>query len=74
MNSIDTGYHSVSKTDKLNYFFNWTHDKDWIYRMYNSSLQFLIKDMVDTKSDRIVGIELKNQNYRSIFRSILVLH
>jgi len=30
--------------------------------------------MVDTKSDRIVGIELKNQNYRSIFRSVLVLH
>ena len=74
MNSIDTGYHSVSKTDKLNYFFNWTHDKGWIYRMYNSFLQFLIKDMVDTKSDRIVGIELKNQNYRSIFRSVFVLH
>ena len=40
MNSIDTIYHSVSKTDKLNDFFDHTHVKDGISIMYTSSLQF----------------------------------
>jgi hypothetical protein len=31
--------------------------------MYNSFLQFLAKDMADANSDRIVGVELKSQNY-----------
>jgi len=74
MNSIDIRYHSVSKTDRLNDFFNYTHDKGGIFIMHNSSLQFLEKEIVDTNSERIVGIELKSQNYRSIFRSVLVLH
>ena len=34
--------------------------------MYTSSLQFSAKEMVDTNSERIVGIELKSQNYRSL--------
>jgi hypothetical protein len=35
--------------------------------MYKSSLQSLVKEMVDTNSDRIVGIEQKCQNNRSLF-------
>ena len=67
MNSIDTRYHSVSTTDKLNDYFNCTHGKGGISIMYKSSLQFSVKEMVDAKSDRIVGIERKSQNYRSIY-------
>jgi len=57
MNSIDTRYHSVSKTDRFNDLFNCTHGKGGILVMYQSSLQYLVKEMVDTNSDRIVGIE-----------------
>jgi hypothetical protein len=32
--------------------------------MYNSFLQFLVKEMADANSDRVVGVELKSQNYR----------
>ena len=74
MNSIDTRYHSVSKTDRLNVSVNCTHDKSWIYIVYKSSLQFLDNEIVDTNSERIVGVELKSQNYRSIFRAVLILH
>ena len=39
MNSIDTRYHSVQQADRLSDFFNCTHDKGWIYIMYNSQLK-----------------------------------
>ena len=74
MDIIDTRYQGVSKTDGLNYFFNCTLAKGWIYILCNYSLQSLENEIVDTNSDRIVGIELKGQNYRSIFRSVPVLH
>ena len=64
MSSIDTRYQSVWKTDRLNGFFNSTHDKGWNYIMYNSSLQFSVKEMADAKSDRIVGSEPKKLNQR----------
>ena len=64
MSSIDTKYQRVFKTDRLDVFFNCTHDKGWIYIMYNSFLQFLVKEMADANSDRVVGVELKSQNYR----------
>ena len=32
--------------------------------MYNYSLHFLVKEIVDTNSDRFVGIDMKIQNYR----------
>jgi hypothetical protein len=41
--------------------------------MYKSSLQFLVKEIVDTNSDRIVGIELQSQHYRWTFKSALLL-
>jgi hypothetical protein len=47
-----------------NVLFNCTHDKGWIYIMYNSSLQYSVNEMADANSDRIVGVELKRQNYR----------
>jgi hypothetical protein len=74
MNSIDTLYHSIAKSDRWNDIFICAHDKGCIYMIYKSALQFLEKEMVDAKSDRIVGNEPRNQNYRSIFRSVLVLH
>ena len=40
MNSIDTRYHSVSKTDRLKYFVNCAHDKCGATIMYISSLQY----------------------------------
>jgi hypothetical protein len=67
MNSIDTRYHNVSKTDRLNDFFNYTNLKCGISIMYTSSLQFSAKEMVDANSDRNVDIELKSITYRSIF-------
>ena len=67
MNSIDTRYHSVSTTDRFDDFFDHAHVKDDISIMYTSSLQFSAKEMVDTNSERIVGMELKSQNYRSLF-------
>ena len=70
INSIDTIYHSVSKTDRFNDFLNCTHGKGGIYMMYIFSLQFMVKEMVYTNSDRIVCIELKSQNYRSILNFI----
>jgi len=42
--------------------------------IYKSALQCLVKEMVDAKSDRIVSSEPRNQKYRSIFRSVLVIH
>jgi hypothetical protein len=41
--------------------------------MYKSSLQFLVKEIVDTNWDRIVGIELQSQHYRWTFKSALLL-
>ena len=38
------------------------------------TILLFVKEMVDTNSDRIEGIELESQNYKSIVRSILVLH
>jgi hypothetical protein len=38
------------------------------------TILLFVKEMVDTNSDRIEGIELESQNYRSIVKSILVLH
>jgi len=67
MNSIDTRYHNVSNTDRFNDFFNCTNLKCGISIMYTSSLQFSAEEMVDTNSDRIVGIKLKTQIYRSLF-------
>ena len=74
MNSIATRYHCIAKSDRWNDIFNCTHDKGCIYMIYKSALQCLVKEMVDAKSDRIVGSEPKNQNCRSIFRSVFVLH
>ena len=39
--------------------------------MYNSFLQFLVKEMTDANSDRIVGVELKIQNYIIFFFYLL---
>ena len=70
MNSIDTRYQSVSKTYRLNDSFNCTHDKGWIYIMYNSSLQFSVKEMAESNrarpinAERIIDNEVKIQNYR----------
>ena len=74
MNSIETRYYSVSKTDRLKYFFHCTHAKCGTSIMYKSSLHYLVNEMVDANSERIVGIRLKRQYCRSIFRSVLVLH
>jgi hypothetical protein len=38
------------------------------------TILLVVKEMVDTNSDRIVGSALESQNYRSIVRSVLVLH
>ncbi|CAG2250536.1 unnamed protein product [Mytilus edulis] len=67
MNSIDMRYKSISKTDKLNDLYNCTHGKGGISILYKASLQFSVEEIIETNSDRIVGIELKNKSFGSIF-------
>ncbi|CAG2214780.1 unnamed protein product [Mytilus edulis] len=67
MNSIDMRYKSISKTDKLNDLCNCTHGKGGISILYKASLQFSIEEITETNSDRIVGVELKNKSFGSIF-------
>ncbi|CAC5385645.1 unnamed protein product [Mytilus coruscus] len=67
MNSIDMRYRSISKTDKLNDLCNCTHGKGGISILYKASLQFSIEEITETNSDRIVGIELENKSFGSIF-------
>ncbi|CAG2237360.1 unnamed protein product [Mytilus edulis] len=67
MNSIDMRYKSISKTDKLNDLYNCTHGKGGISILYKASLQFSVEEILETNSDRIVGIELKNKSFGSIF-------
>ncbi|CAG2225389.1 unnamed protein product [Mytilus edulis] len=65
MNSIDMRYKSISKTDKLNDLYNCTHGKGGISILYKASLQFSTEEIIETNSDRIVGIELKNKSFGS---------
>jgi hypothetical protein len=71
INSIDTRYHSVSKTDRINYLQTVHMTK---VESIKCTILLFVKEMVDTNSDRIVGIELESHNYRSIVRSVLLLH
>ena len=67
MNSIDSRYTAVSKTDSLCTDYNCTHGKGGISIMYKTSLQFSVEEIHDTNSDRIVGVKLKNNLHGSIF-------
>jgi hypothetical protein len=67
INSIDTRYHSVSKTDRINYLQTVHMTK---VESIKCTILLFVKEMVD----RIVGIELESHNYRSIVRSVLLLH
>ena len=67
INSIDTRYHSVSKTDRINYLQTVHMTK---VESIKCTILLFVKEMVD----RIVGIELESHNYRSIVRLVLLLH
>ena len=67
INSIDTRYHSVSKTDRINYLQTVHMTK---VESIKCTILLFVKEMVD----RIVGIELESHHYRSIVRSVLLLH
>lgn len=67
MSSIDTNYISVSKGDKLNTGYNCYHGKGCVSILYKKTLQFSINELYEINSDRIVGLELKNQTYGSLF-------
>lgn len=72
--SLESGYNCIAKADKLAHNYKAFHGKGGVCILCKSSLQFELKEIYNMNSDRIVGIEIKDQSVGSIFIFGVYLH